>query len=1417
MTTCSIDTSLTRIKDDLLKGINPLHQIKNNLDSLSNKDIGDIISSISNLFETKLVDGKDLKLNKGLLDSSGKINRYVWAGTNQVAFTNRATDVAKNADLKKYGKDTRTESEKEDNLIKAEKGTAIHSVAEYIMQDLIEKDTSGLIEKNTYYTKPDIKKLLFNLNSDYDEAVVIFNKLKIGIKEILEQIKEKQLKADPTKKAVILTERTIFDIQTGGTVDLMYILSNKKAGIFDYKSINPYSKSLLDEDGNLISDKWISHHKQHTMNLQLSKLQDMIKNSLGLELEMARIVPIQVHFEFKKKKEWRPGSILKNNISSIKIGKEESEFLKQIPMIKEEFDSKTLNQVLDNLLILKNNLVIEINSLSNSAWRKKNQLENRLRNVQSQINNLQVDKDLDNIYQFYQELVNRYSSYEEGTFKLKNIEDQYLEVLDGNGQMVQEKNPDYLSLEEIRDLEMSLKTLLSIIYSTEEFMKELNITDKSKFEKFREIEAQYIKRTNYMLSELSDIKLHRVVASDKIEALKDSYSLGKIGFYALRPSEQNNVLIQTYNQLIQSANDDKRLELQTLEKEIESFLLPLQQWGKNQGKTGFSMYDILIDKQTGNLHNSLNKDFFKYIKEERLSSKSNNRRTKEESKKNILQFYSKKDNFDTIYGIMRENFIKNNEPDDKTLAQWEKKWAEDSDHVVFENINIFYKLDYSKIPEKYFTKEYLEIKKHKAVFDFYNFWEKSMYKFLHILEVYGDQHYSNFIPWIKVSTSEALFREGTGAAVNETLESLKMAMGMDFRTEDTELGDKFVQGKINPGTGEIQRTVPRFFLNPLFNNEGQIDTTLKSFDLAKSLFVFGEMALNYKYKTKIEASLETLKDIALTEDAAIIANDLSTKIPGGTTHKLKGVQNEIYDYIDNMLKYNLYGIHFDDNKKSLQNVKWLFAMDRFNKKRLFSLNINSAIKAQTASRLFMIFESIKGVYFTRKMVSDAFDKQAKAMIAVKQNSTNKDLELMKYFAPYSESITPDRTAKLSVNPSESFLGMNTEDIVNMLGKGDRMIDNTILLAILQNYGIQDGKLIRLNSLNNRKGTKSLYETSSIKDGKLSIEGILDNNITTNKEIYTQFRQIVLNVATSIKGNISQEDANILQTNMWWRLFMSLRTFIPALTKERFEGISYNQTTKEITVGRYSALFQNIGPKEKSHLSNLTQADADSTLENFGYIVSQATKQFLNFGSMLFTYGIPNLVTMGKASNLDLFKFQKEIAISEHRSKAIFENYKAQFPNTKEIQDLSYEDFANYKLAQIRTMAVEITFFLAFLIALKGLKNMDWDDDDKKDYVESKALRFFYKNFLGTYRELSFFINPTDWTMTAQSISPILRLINDSFNIVTNGYDETRDLIFGENSKSDSTPFLYYTTKMIPYISTLSRQLEIFEQDRKVYW
>ena len=54
-----------------------------------------------------------------------------------------------------------------------------------------------------------------------------------------------------------------------------------------------------------------------------------------------------------------------------------------------------------------------------------------------------------------------------------------------------------------------------------------------------------------------------------------------------------------------------------------------------------------------------------------------------------------------------------------------KKWNINSDNVVFENINTFYKLDYSKINDNYFTEEYKEIKNIK-VLDFYKFFGKNL-------------------------------------------------------------------------------------------------------------------------------------------------------------------------------------------------------------------------------------------------------------------------------------------------------------------------------------------------------------------------------------------------------------------------------------------------------------------------------------------------------------------------------------------------------------------------------------------------------------------------------------------------------------------------------------------------------------------
>jgi hypothetical protein len=231
---------------------------------------------------------------------------------------------------------------------------------------------------------------------------------------------------------------------------------------------------------------------------------------------------------------------------------------------------------------------------------------------------------------------------------------------------------------------------------------------------------------------------------------------------------------QEYHRLTSQARDKKRLSVQTFEKELKSVLLPLQQWGKQKGKKGFSVFEDLINSSTSNLHNALTPEFFKILNNLKSVKGSKNREKLNKSKNELLQYYKIKDNADKIFANMRDSYIRNENPSAEDLKKWEDRWNIKSDYVVLDKINIYYTLDYEKIPTSYFTKEYLYIKSQKELLDFYNFWEKNMYKFLHILEVYGDSHYANFIPWIKAEMTEKVIKEGLSGFTKEMKESMSL-------------------------------------------------------------------------------------------------------------------------------------------------------------------------------------------------------------------------------------------------------------------------------------------------------------------------------------------------------------------------------------------------------------------------------------------------------------------------------------------------------------------------------------------------------------------------------------------------------------------------------------------------------------------
>ena len=505
-TTCGIDLELHKVRTALLNGVNPLNEIRDNLDKLSAEEIMSILDKTDDLVTTALVYGKDYKINNKLLDSDGKVSRYVFKDTGSLAFTKRATDDTKLLGVKKYGKDrVEDESGLKKSLIQANGGTLIHAVNEAIMEELIELDTTGLVKKNnkTLKNSKQIAKENGLMNDHY-------NQLFLTVKEIFNQILEKQKKVDPKAQAIIKTEKFLFSKDMGTSIDLMYMLSNKKVGVFDYKSMTPY-KDAVDKDKHLITANWITPFKLQGMSSQMTNIQTILAKELGLEVESMRIVPIQVEYEMNNKYE------LTGKIAIIRGGSASSEYLKQIPMIAEKFDNEKLNETLKSLLILKNNTLADLNGTQSP--KKRIILNARLSKLQSQINSIQVDRDIQKIYEYFKELVDKYSHYENGSYALKNLDDEFFDkVVDG--ETIKEKNPHYLSLDELRALRESITTLNSIVTSTEEFMKELNITDKEKFNLFRQIESEISKRSQVMISDINQRLLHRVLTDKQILELK---------------------------------------------------------------------------------------------------------------------------------------------------------------------------------------------------------------------------------------------------------------------------------------------------------------------------------------------------------------------------------------------------------------------------------------------------------------------------------------------------------------------------------------------------------------------------------------------------------------------------------------------------------------------------------------------------------------------------------------------------------------------------------------------------------------------------------------------------------------------------------------------------------------------------------
>jgi len=1344
-----------------------------------------------NIVTTELVSNEEL--GQGYhLDPSGKTMRYVWVDTKSLAFKNRVTDKSKAKFVKKKGKLVADAlGNTPDNINKKELGTALHSLAENIMNLYLHTFDSEFIDKSNLKDKPDIIKLIKeneylkdyflttsgNLNDN-------FTNFSLGVKEILENAIETQKNINPAGKFKVYTEQFIPDFKknTGGTIDLLILYSNNTADVYDYKSVHIDDPKITDEKGNINSHNWLPEYKLEDFNTQIPILVDMLEREGITKVNKARIVPIHAQLKYKGKDSRKPGNNLLKSPKIITMSTRKEEFLTQIPLIPEDLNSATLNKAIEESYKLLNNLSVKLEKLEPGSP-NYHVVKKRIARVNKSVTDIIIKREFKNINDEFKNLLSKYT--DKNGFLLDT--DNRKTIV--NGEEV--NNYNYLSLEQIDDLINDIKIFQIIAGSSIQYVSTLSVAADQDLDINVEELDKYIGTSNRMLADLEQKKINRVLSKEEYEQAKADVEIGVYDKFMSRFSELPNTIIQKARSLFNEANDTTRIEFQKFEKQLKKVAGDLENWGQSKGLNAFETYKYLIDTKTGDLHRELKKDVYERLEEAKANKNDEVIDSIYTLKKDAKKLFEKrKENYKFNHNITNE--------EDKDFQKW-LKFNSPEELKYTKDAYKYYEIDYNKLKNSDFTPEYLIIKQNKPLLDYYNFWTESMGRFRNMYEFKNSYQKipNNFIPWIKKSMLENFMTsELFGNA--STIDLIKNQMLAQQEDKEIDFSDNYVtvKGQIDPDTGRAKREIPRMFTNPLRNANGEIDGTLKSFDLNASMLTFAYSAFNYNEMKKIEATVDALKDVLASPNMGLNQKDAEGNEIRHGFNKIKAkIYGESLDEValfNKIVDYHMYGIKVQEVSKLSQ---FALKAKRYQQLKELGLAIMSPIVNVVGAKTNSYFEGVKGYYYTKQMLAKATkdrgasygDGKKSVNLIGDKSKQNLYFALANFFEPYQGKKVGDIAKKYKGNKALKKLSLDT--MFALWRNGDEHIEESVMYAMMQNYGIQNGKIVRIG---NKQGIKSLLDSARLEGDDLIIDGLIDKEGNVNVNLYSDFRQTVLNVNASIKGSMNEEDMNAVNMNIAGNLMMSYKNWMPGLIAERFKGVfdknntlRYNAVTKTITQARYTALVSELGLK-----------DEDVKITNFFFkVFSPSMVKFL-----------AEVSWFGKV-------FTKGYKISEDRAKTEFLDFKYRNKNNPTIQNYSFEDFLEYKQGQIKALAAEvrvITILISILAALGG----DWDDDGDKDYKESWLGRQSYRFFNRYRREMMSLINPNDWkTLFTGGVFPVASLGIDFQKWLANTFDVTRDMLIEQNSSQDKSPIFYETHQWIPGYKFFD-MFELFEQSKK---
>ncbi len=1277
-------------------------------------------------------------------------------------------------------------SNKRENIIKRDAGIRVHAaINDITLAKLRTKYKDRVL--TTKYRTPATKEAI---QKDLNIPDNVYNKIDKLADAVIKHIIGVQDKIDPKGKVTIVPEQILVqDKRLGGTSDIVAIFSDGTALHFDYKTMTPSSSDVetVEMDGTMeariVDPSWIAFYHYDDWSMQLPKTTAALQQTLKTGIvKQSRVIPIHLEFWYDQNKQ------LTDKIKNLRSFADDDYMLDMIP-VQEETEDAALNARVNQMLILRHNLQKELDGIGKMSERAQH-LKGRIDRINLSLNKLIVRRDIRNIIHDYTSLVHKFVDIN----SLGAVEGLKAEVLD-------EASEHFLRLDQLLDLHSELEVLQAILATTSDYYKMSHLSEEEIAETLA-LRRRLADNTNDMLSALMKEMMNRMpFTKAEWRRMENFPNIRYLSRWTKTLSEINHPAFQ---RLFEKGTQNKNkvlLATEEIRKEILNLVNAATAWGNSHGYKGMQVFDRFIDSDTGNLYHKLSKEF--YEKRNEAIKKGNGAWLREhyQLKKDAQEIFD-----NTIKTFVGGRGLDPKDPNNSGIIQRQKElWSVDKALFNELSIGIYYELrDEYKDPlsskgSQIHSKGYTDIYREEPLRKFYEYWTETM-KDCRWKLGFGreyDKIPDNFLPWMRAEIAERLFHSGGFDLFIENASNI-----FRITNDEQEYGDIYARGKVDPDTGEILSEVPRWFINPLINRKGEIDKTLKSRDLGKVLFSMVEVAYNYEAMKSMEAEMDVLTLLLEQPEFGFKqqAGKRNIRIHGGGVLKFSGEENEGVKLFRKHVNFMVYGIKTQTKGEAQNWQKAVKGLNRYEVAVTLGMAPVLQIGASLSAKLNQYFEASKSFFFTHKQAAWAEIALIGAHFGTEEGK--KVTGLINFIEPYEFTTEQKMQRKEGLFKKREKIGgrfatrlsaMNLPFI--LFRKGTAWINSSVMLAMTKQYGINEqGQVRNLKTL--PEGTKSLYERTRTEGDNFIIDGIVDEKGVVNIEAYTQFRNIVYEVARGIHGEMSQDNKMAVNMNLFGQLLMTYKSWMPHLLRERIHKMEYEPAKQVITIGRFDALWAS------------TEISEDN--KQFLTVVGLSLKRILTLIADVGTFMIP----ASYKAKMGMFRTSRD------RLEQMYEQFKAGNLDLDIFEDnveaVTKAEFMRYFDGQIRAMVTELRVVLSFIgaVAMLGFAFDDDDEDGKLAFSRMNwAQRQAYRLVNRIGRELGFFYGSSYIDVALQNPIPVTNVLLRARNIIRAIDKDIREQATGTEDRRRRTNAAYYGFRALPYNKLITSMFEPSPQEK----